>query len=65
MDRRIIEEIRTGTAKFGETYKGGGKGIIDSQQAVGGWPELRSHPRRPTRITTACRTTGNETMDWT
>jgi len=44
VDRRIIEEIRTGTATFGETYKGGGKGIIDSQQAVGGWPELRSQP---------------------
>lgn len=44
VDRRIIDEIRTGTAKFGETYKGGGKGIIDSQQAVGGWPDLRSRP---------------------
>lgn len=44
VDRRIIEEIRTGTAKFGETYGGGGKGIIDSQKAVGGWPELRSQP---------------------
>jgi len=44
VDRRIIEEIRTGTAKFGATYKGGGKGIIDSQQDVGGWPELRSLP---------------------
>ncbi len=42
VDRRIIEEIRTGTARFGETYKGGGKGIIDSQRAVGGWPQLRS-----------------------
>ena len=42
VDRRIIEEIRTGTARFGETYGGGGKGIIDSQTAVGGWPELRS-----------------------
>jgi hypothetical protein len=41
---RIIEEIRTGAAKFGETYGGGGKGIIDSQTAVGGWPELRSQP---------------------
>jgi len=40
VDARIIEEIRTGTAKYGETYAGGGKGIIDSQAAVGGWPEL-------------------------
>ena len=40
----MIEEIRTGTAKYGETYGGGGKGLIDSQTAVGGWPELRSLP---------------------
>ncbi len=44
MDQRIIKEIRTGTATCGETYGGGGKGIIDSQTAVGGWPELRSLP---------------------
>lgn len=44
VDTRIIEEIRTGTAHYGETYGGGGKGIIDSQNAVGGWPELRSQP---------------------
>jgi len=44
VDRRVIEEIRTGTAKFGASYKGGGKGIIDSQRDVGGWPELRALP---------------------
>jgi lysophospholipase L1-like esterase/pectate lyase len=44
VDTRIIEEIRTGTARFGETYGGGGKGLIDSQSAVGGWPELKSLP---------------------
>lgn len=44
VDQRIIREIRTGTARFGETYGGGGKGIIDSQKAVGGWPELHSKP---------------------
>ncbi len=44
VDRRVIEEIRSGTAKFGASYKGGGKGIIDSQRDVGGWPELRSLP---------------------
>jgi hypothetical protein len=42
VDTRIIDEIRKGTAQYGETYGGGGKGIIDSQTAVGGWPELRS-----------------------
>ena len=35
MDERIIKEIRTGTATYGETYGGGGKGIIDSQTARG------------------------------
>lgn len=44
LDARIVEETRSGTAQFGETYEGGGKGIIDSQTAVGGWPELRSEP---------------------
>lgn len=44
IDARIVEEARTGTARFGETYEGGGKGIIDSQATVGGWPKLRSLP---------------------
>ncbi len=42
VDGRVINEVRTGIAKYGETYAGGGKGLIDSQTAVGGWPELRS-----------------------
>ena len=42
VDRRVVEEIRTGTATLEESYKGGGKGIIDSQKDGGGWPELRS-----------------------
>lgn len=44
VDQRIVNEIRTGTARFGATYGGGGKGLIDSQKDVGGWPELRSKP---------------------
>lgn len=44
VDARIVNEVRTGTAKFGETYEGGGRGIIDSQTAVGGWPELKNLP---------------------
>ncbi len=38
VDERIVEEVRTGTARFGN------RGIIDSQEDVGGWPELRSEP---------------------
>jgi hypothetical protein len=44
IDSRIENEIRTGTAQFGATWGGGGKGIIDSQTDVGGWPELASTP---------------------
>jgi pectate lyase len=36
-DTRILREVRTGTATFGD-------GIIDSQMQVGGWPELQSAP---------------------
>ncbi len=39
-DVRIVEEVKTGTVAGGETYGGGNLGIIDSQDAVGGWPAL-------------------------
>jgi hypothetical protein len=42
VDRRVIREAETGTEKSGATFDGGGKGIIDSQTDVGGWPELKS-----------------------
>lgn len=51
VDRRIVAEVRSGTATFGgKSYSsrkdtGDGHvptGIIDSQQDVGGWPELKS-----------------------
>jgi hypothetical protein len=38
IDKRIVHEVKSGTAKFGK------KGIIDSQEQVGGWPELKSNP---------------------
>jgi hypothetical protein len=41
IDARIIEETRTGTATFGGSF-GAGKGIIDTQDDVGGWIELTS-----------------------
>lgn len=51
VDRRIADEVRNGTATFeGKTYKIKKRvsnpavacGIIDSQEDVGGWPELKS-----------------------
>lgn len=38
IDKRIIEETRTGTATYGRN------GIIDNPGDVGGWPELKSDP---------------------
>jgi len=42
VDLRIVHEVNTGTAQFGSWFDGGGNGIIDSQEQVGGWPELKS-----------------------
>lgn len=42
VDQRIVNEIRSGSAEFGKSWGGGGKGIIDSQSDVGGWPDLTS-----------------------
>jgi hypothetical protein len=41
VDQRIAEEARTGREQFGASFEGGGKGIIDSQDDVGGWPVLK------------------------
>jgi len=41
LDKRIIQEVSTGTATYGGAW-GAGKGIIDSQANVGGWPRLDS-----------------------
>jgi len=42
VDTRITEEARTGIELYGETFHGGGKGIINSPEEVGGWPVLNS-----------------------
>lgn len=41
IDTRVIHETVTGTAQYGGSY-GIAKGIIDSQNTVGGWPTLES-----------------------
>ena len=41
VDIRIINEVKTGMATYGGKY-GAGSGIIDSQNDVSGWPELRT-----------------------
>jgi hypothetical protein len=40
VDKRIITEVKTGTASHGKKEDG----IIDSQRDVGGWPVLKSLP---------------------
>jgi hypothetical protein len=39
VDERIIEDVANGTATFGGSW-GAGLGIIDTQEDVGGWPEI-------------------------
>lgn len=43
VDSRIAEEARSGQVNFGGAY-GAEKGIIDTQETVGGWPVLFSAP---------------------
>nr|WP_236252976.1 pectate lyase [Echinicola sp. 20G] len=38
VDRRVVNEVRSGVSTFGKQ----GNGIIDSQSDVGGWPLLKS-----------------------
>ena len=40
-DKKVISEVISGEASYGETFGGGGKGIIDNPKAVGGWPLLK------------------------
>jgi hypothetical protein len=41
VDERIIQETRTGKERYGASFSGGKKGIIDSPEDVGGWPLLK------------------------
>lgn len=43
VDKRIVLEVRGGTSSYGKERNG----IIDSQQEVGGWPELKSGEPSP------------------
>ncbi|MFY9152327.1 MAG: T9SS type A sorting domain-containing protein [Prolixibacteraceae bacterium] len=42
VDRRIIQDTRTGNPTFMTGGNGSKNGLIDTQSAVGGWPELIS-----------------------
>ncbi len=42
VDQRIIKETKNGTEKYGKSFMGGGKGIIDEPEDVGGWPDLKT-----------------------
>ncbi|MBN2612604.1 MAG: pectate lyase [Bacteroidales bacterium] len=43
VDQRILREVVSGTCEYGGSW-GVNTGIIDNQNSVGGWPELRSLP---------------------
>jgi len=40
VDKRIVHDVSTGTATYMDGGNGSTNGIIDTQDAVGGWPEL-------------------------
>lgn len=42
VDQRIIQDATTGTATFMTGGNGSINGLIDTQSAVGGWPELKT-----------------------
>lgn len=44
VDQRIIQDATTGTATFMTGGNGSINGLIDTQSAVGGWPELKTLP---------------------
>lgn len=44
VDRRIIHDVTTGAATYMDGGNGSTSGFIDTQDAVGGWPELKSLP---------------------
>jgi len=44
VDQRIIRDVTTGIPTFVDGGNGSTKGIIDTQTAVGGWPELKTLP---------------------
>ncbi len=47
VDERIVKEAQTGKEKYGSSFSGGRKGIIDSPEDVGGWPILtQDDPRQ-------------------
>lgn len=48
VDARIMQEVANGTATYGGVY-GEERGIIDTQETVGGWPALISAPAAPDR----------------
>ncbi len=42
VDQRIVAEAESAKERYGASFGGGGKGIIDTPSEVGGWPVLAS-----------------------
>ena len=61
-DRRIAGDVRSGSAACLDGGNGSTGGIVDTQEAVGGWPELRASRREIARASTD--TDGDGIPDW-
>ena len=44
VDDRIVRDVRAGTAAVTDGGRGSTGGLVDTQRAVGGWPEYRQSP---------------------
>ena len=44
VDDRIVRDVRAGTAAVTDGGRGSTGGLVDTQRAIGGWPEYRQSP---------------------
>ncbi|MDE6622892.1 MAG: pectate lyase [Alistipes sp.] len=62
VDRRAVTDARSGSATCLDGGNGSTGGIVDTQEAVGGWPELKASRREIARA--AVDTDGDGIPDW-
>lgn len=58
VDARVVNDARTGTATIKDGGNGSKNGIIDTQAAVGGWPELKATDAEKAAVATDTNNNG-------